>query len=95
MASWRELPTTEGEIYSDSAAAFSPDGSRLAVCTGNNIVKLWDTASGRELITLKGHSGEVRSVSFSPDGKTLAIATSDGVVKLVQAAGDDEVGARR
>jgi WD40 repeat protein/serine/threonine protein kinase len=55
-----------------AAAAFSPDGRRLAYSTEDRVVHLWDLQAGAETHPLRGHSGEVRALAFSPDGKRLA-----------------------
>jgi WD40 repeat protein/serine/threonine protein kinase/DNA-binding SARP family transcriptional activator len=59
---------------------YSPDGSRLATTSGDNLAKVWDTGTGEELLTLDGHEGETFGISFSPDGKRLATASYDGTV---------------
>ena len=66
----------------------------LASASGDQTVKLWDTASRQELATLRGHSSEVTSVTFSPDGKTLASASTDKTVKLWIAAKAEDVAAQ-
>lgn len=68
-------------IPSAGSDAFSPDGSKLAGVSGNDI-KLWDVASGRELLTLTSHTGWVMGLAFSPDGKWLASTSLDGTVKI-------------
>src|SRR5438067_1632736 len=35
---------------------------------GDEVVRLWDLATGRERVALKGHTNYVRSLAFSPDG---------------------------
>src|SRR5262249_41382896 len=62
-------------------AAFSPDGTRLALPVDKTI-KIWDVASGRELRTLEGHMGHVSALVFSPDGAHLASTSWDGTVTL-------------
>jgi hypothetical protein len=62
--------------------AFSPDGRRLASASGDNCVKVWETATGQELLCLKGHTDRVFGVAFSPDGKQLASAGADGAVRI-------------
>jgi WD40 repeat protein len=52
--------------------AFSPDGSRLASGTTDNVVSLWDVATGQCLKVLKGEEEGCSSIAFSPDGRVLA-----------------------
>src|SRR5690606_33510599 len=35
--------------------AFSNDGTRLASCSQDGTVKIWDLGNGRELVTYRGH----------------------------------------
>ncbi len=63
-----------------SSLALSPDGSKLAVSSGNMMgstsrdVLLLRTANGQELRRLVGHTGNVFAVAFSPDSQLLASA---------------------
>jgi dipeptidyl aminopeptidase/acylaminoacyl peptidase len=68
------------------AAAFSPDGSRVAVAGREGVVGVWDTRRGKLLQSLRGHEKAVRSVVFSPDGKHLLTASEDGTARLWDAA---------
>lgn len=53
------------------AAAFSDDGTQLAISTGSEL-RLWDTASCQELQTLKGNAGEIQwSVRYHPHRRWL------------------------
>jgi WD40 repeat protein len=61
-------------------AALSPDGRRLALVDGRNVIRLWDTSSGEEALALPGHAATVVGLAFSPDGRRLASADVDGVV---------------
>ena len=62
---------------------FSPDGSLLAVATGND-VQLWDVTSATQIATLSSHSAPVSLVAFSADGKTLASCGQDNQLILWQ-----------
>jgi WD40 repeat protein len=62
--------------------AFSPDGTMLASCGYDRLIKLWDTATGEEIRQLKDHSDAVYSVSFSADGMLLASGAADRAVKV-------------
>jgi WD40 repeat protein/DNA-binding SARP family transcriptional activator/energy-coupling factor transporter ATP-binding protein EcfA2 len=69
--------------------AFSPDGRRLAVATGDVLagdgrVLILDSSNGRQVRTihpLEADDGGTTSLAFAPNG-TLATGTSAGVVQL-------------
>jgi WD40 repeat protein len=73
--------------------SFSPDGSRLASVSENDIVTLWRvgtrTQDGAPLI---GHTNSVIAVDFSPDGKTLATGGQDHNVILWDVATHQRLG---
>jgi WD40 repeat protein len=64
------------------ALAFSPDGTSLASCSYDRLVKLWDPASGKLQRELKDHSDSVYGVAWKPDGKLLASVAADRTVKI-------------
>ncbi len=64
------------------AAAFHPDGTRLATAGRDRAVWLWDLARGEEVARLPGHTSYVWSLAFSPDGATLASGSGDFTVRL-------------
>jgi WD40 repeat protein len=65
-------------VYS---AAFSPDSRRLATCSQDSTVRLWEMGNGACQV-LSGHTNEVFAVAFHPDGKRLATAGRDGAIWL-------------
>jgi len=70
-----------------AAAAFSPDGTILALGEGgekdgNAKVHLLEPGSGKKLQELAGHQYGVTSLLFSADGKALVSAGRDTVVRL-------------
>ncbi|QFS91107.1 translocation protein TolB [Mycobacterium sp. THAF192] len=74
-----EIPGGE-PIFS---VAVSPNGETLASGGLDDIVRLWDTATGEPLgDPLTGHELAVESLVFSPDGTTLATGSSDTTVRL-------------
>lgn len=70
-----------------AAAAFSPDGTILALGEGgekdgNAKVHLLEPGSGKKLQELNGHQYGVTALLFSADGKTLVSAGRDTTVRL-------------
>jgi WD40 repeat protein len=57
------------------AAAFTPDGKRLAVADMDNVVVL-DLATGKPIHDFGGHNYSVRYVHFTQDGRLLSCAGS-------------------
>jgi len=70
------LPTAEG-----ARLAYSPDGTRLAVTQGSQVV-LHDALSGAELSRFWGHDDPILTVAFSRDGRRLATGASDRTLRL-------------
>src|SRR5262249_13255967 len=69
-----------------SDVRFSPDGKSVAAAlAGENVVKLWDPATGKEQRTFKGvniDGASLTNIAFSHDGRLL---TAAGRVSLVAA----------
>lgn len=66
-----------GQIY---AAAWSPDGERIAL-GGYPSVYIFDMSSSRPLVTLPVE-GSIMKLAFSPDGKMLAGQIGNGVIHV-------------
>jgi|SRR5579875_245234 WD40 repeat protein len=64
------------------ALAVSPNGSRLASCGNDHLVKLWSVPDGGLIHELAGHACHVYNVVFHPDGKHLISADLQGIVKV-------------
>jgi WD40 repeat protein len=63
------------------AAAFSPDGKRVAVRAGD-FVHLCDAVTGRRLAVLGPHAKSVGGLAYSPDGKRLASTDGSNTIRL-------------
>jgi WD40 repeat protein len=74
------LPTEAASNF--VGVAFSDDGSRVAVGSGDGTVRLWDADDGHELVSLRGHGGAVSSIDFRADGSQLLSASGDGTVRI-------------
>ncbi|KAL8273341.1 hypothetical protein Esti_002745 [Eimeria stiedai] len=86
LATFRVSPLTRcssalpGHEEAILAAAFSPDGERLATGGGDTSVRLWDLSTETPLQTLRAHTNWVLCVSWASHGELLASAGMDGSV---------------
>jgi WD40 repeat protein len=71
-------------------ATFSHDSRRLATCSMDRTVRLWQIDSGACRV-LRGHTDEVFAAAFHPDGMRLATAGRDRAVWLWDLATGQDV----
>src|SRR5690349_7902515 len=72
-----ELILQTGHTRSVNAIVFSPDNRWLASGGKDNVIKIWDPATGNVLRTLYGHTSNVNALAVSPDGTVLASGSGD------------------
>lgn len=76
-------PDVEFAVRQPSGAAFSPDGSLLAVTSVVGHCDLLDLRAGQKIATLRGFLQGAHAAAFSPDGRRLAIGSNaNEAVKL-------------
>lgn len=67
------------------AAAFSPDGSLLALGGTDNTVRVFRSSDWKQLWKAEAHADWVMSLAFSPDGGHLASASRDRTARVFEA----------
>ena len=67
---------------SSTTPSSRPTARRLATCSYDKMIELWDAGTGAVLRTLEGHTGAVYDVAFSPDGRFLVSARADDTCKV-------------
>ena len=65
-----------------TSVAFSSDGSILASCGYDKVVRLWSVHSGNFINSFIGHEQNIHDLAFSPSGNTLMSAGSDGTIRI-------------
>jgi len=74
---------TGGHTEDVSCVRFGSDGTVLYSSSfEDNLIQVWDWATGSITQTLSGHTSPVNKVAVSPDGRTLASASDDMSLKL-------------
>jgi WD40 repeat protein len=87
------LCTLNGHADWVSGICFSPDGTRLASCSYDNTVRLWDAHTGSAIgDAMVGHTAWIHSICFSPDGTRLASCSRDTTVRLWNAYTSTAIG---
>jgi WD40 repeat protein len=67
-----------------NALTFTPEGNRLASCSGDFTVRLWDFDVVLQARDFEGHESPVWTASFSRDGTKIVSASADRTVKVWQ-----------
>ncbi|MBQ9800116.1 MAG: protein kinase, partial [Thermoguttaceae bacterium] len=90
-SAWKNLLELDGHVDWIRALALSPNDRYLASGGWDQVVYLWDLASGRRLRSLPERVKGVAQLEFAPDGRTLATATEFGAVTVWDAATNEAV----
>ncbi|KAF7324791.1 Chromatin associated protein [Mycena kentingensis (nom. inval.)] len=70
-----------------TSVAMSPDSRFVAAGSLDNVVRIWDSATGRLVLRLRGHRDSVYSVVFTPDGRGVVSGSLDKTLKYWDVSG--------
>jgi len=62
--------------------AFTPQGNRLASCSGDFIVRLWDFDITLQSRDIEGHDAPIWTAAFNADATKIVSASADRTVKI-------------
>jgi WD40 repeat protein len=94
----KELAAITGHLAGIGAIAYGPDGTKIATCGGDGLVKHWnlpDSGAPTMLAEFKGHGKPVSSVAFSADGRFIVSGGGDTVVRVWDLSNKTELRALR
>ncbi|XP_055384553.1 protein HIRA homolog [Condylostylus longicornis] len=81
--SWKCIYTLRGHSGDVLDVAWSPGDRRLASCSVDNSIIIWDAQAFPTIISvLKGHTGLVKGVAWDPVEKFLASQSDDRSIKI-------------
>lgn len=80
------LVTLSGHRSAIYHCTYSPDGTRIASCSGDGTARLWDAVDGRELASLSGFEHATGQCVFSPDSRLLVVTDSHGLIRCCDAS---------
>jgi WD40 repeat protein/mono/diheme cytochrome c family protein len=86
-----ELDPLEARGDSANGWAFTPDGRRAIVASGDRSVRYYDVEGRRDIKRLVGHTASVWSVALSADGKFAASGGMDGTARVWDVTSGSEV----
>jgi WD40 repeat protein len=64
------------------ALAFDPDARRLAVGGADNVLRVFEVASGKEELRIEQHADWILGLAFSPESMRIASASRDKTARL-------------
>ena len=70
---------------------FNPAGDKLAACSADRTIRIYDVASGKEAKVIEDHADWVNDIAWSADGTKLASASRDKTSKVFQAATGESI----
>ncbi|MFO0801788.1 MAG: WD40 repeat domain-containing protein [Gemmataceae bacterium] len=77
-----ELDPLEARGGDANQIAFSPDGKRAIIASGDRTVRIYEVEGRRDIKRLVGHTASVWAVALSADGKRAASGSMDGTARI-------------
>lgn len=75
-----------------SDLAFSVDGALAVSASQDQLVRVWDVATGETVLELVGHAGRVTSVAINADGSQIISGDANGEIIVWDAASGEMTG---
>jgi WD40 repeat protein len=72
-------------------AALSPDGTRVATISGEEVATISDVESGEPVVTLDEHTAAINSVAYDRSGAHVVTASADGTARIWDADSGESV----
>ena len=76
------LVVQTGHSLSINYICFSPNSQQIASCSDDNLIVLWDVATGKQIRSFVGHTKPVIQVKFHPNQNILASVSIDNTIKI-------------
>ena len=77
-----ESITLKGHAAWVNCVHFSLDGKKLSSSPDDNLIKIWDVATGKCLTTYKGHTQQILCMTFDVTGKMFASGSADKSIMI-------------
>ena len=88
VSSWRQVETLASFTgIEQSAIAFSPDGTNVAVGGADGKAGLWSIKNKNELVAFPGAKSAVIAIAFAPGAGELSTGNADGTAAVWHAGG--------